>query len=80
LGVTFFFFYLAIMIKGLAALTIKKHDEKFDPLLGIFIIWSMWALFMSPFKGLTRLDITLACVSSIIAIYLTAIKTRVEEK
>ena len=69
LGIIFFLCYFLVMVRGLNALTFRRHNEKLDPMLSMFIVWAMWALFMSPFKGLTRLDIAFACISSIIAIY-----------
>jgi hypothetical protein len=80
LGTTFFLFYLMLMTKGIIALTLKDHEERLDPLLGIFIIFALWALFLSPFKGLTRLDITFACMSSIVAINLAGLKSKLITK
>ena len=69
LGVIFFMCYFVVIIRGLFALTLRKHNERLDPMLGMIIVWAMWALFMSPFKGISRLDISFACMASIIAIY-----------
>jgi O-Antigen ligase len=74
LGAAFFFVYLLFMLKALKVLLISPHDQALDPLLTMLIIGSLWALFMSPFKGLSRLDISLACIASIAVINAMRIK------
>lgn len=67
LGIAFMVCYLVLLIRGLRALIGIGTPPAIFPLLGFFMIWGLWALFMSPFKGPSRVDISMACISAIIA-------------
>lgn len=72
LGIAFMLCYLVLLLRGLRMLITIQSPSATLTLLGFFMIWGLWALFMSPFKGLTRVDITLACLSAIIACQMAA--------
>lgn len=67
LGITFFLAYLFWLIKGLHALVFKVRYSAVLPLLAFCMVSGLWALFMSPFKGMTRFTITFACLAAVIA-------------
>lgn len=77
LGITFMVCYLMILLRGLRALIAIQDPSPTITLLGFFMIWGLWALFMSPFKGLTRMDTTMACLSAIIACQMVVEKSRI---
>lgn len=67
LGIVFFLCYLTVLVRGLHALVFRVRNSALLPLLSFFMISGLWALFMSPFKGMTRFTITLACLAAVIA-------------
>jgi O-antigen ligase len=71
LGIGFMMCYLLLLLRGLRDLLIMKSPPPTIALMGFFMIWGLWALFMSPFKGLMRIEISLACISAIIAFQIT---------
>ena len=71
LGLSFFLVYFFILIRGIWALANSREPFQLSPLLCFLMIWGLWALFMSPFKGLTRYDIAMSCIAAITAIRLS---------
>ena len=67
LGIAFFLVYLFWLLKGLHALVFRVRHAVLLPLLAFCMINGLWALFMSPFKGLTRFTIAFACLAAVIA-------------
>jgi hypothetical protein len=67
LGIVFFLVYLFWLLKGLHALIFRVREVTLLPLLAFCMVSGLWALFMSPFKGLTRFTIVFACMAAVIA-------------
>ncbi len=75
LGVVFMLCYFVLLLRGLRAVISIRAPPTTISLLGFFMIWGLWALFMSPFKGLTRMDTAMACLSAILACQMAAEKS-----
>jgi len=67
LGIAFFLCYLFWLLKGLHAVIFKVRRVALVPLLAFCMVSGMWALFMSPFKGMTRFTIAFAGLAAVIA-------------
>jgi O-antigen ligase len=75
-GIAFMMCYLVFLVRGIRALFAMQSASSTITMMGFFMINGLWALFMSPFKGFTRIDIALACLSAIITLQMAAERSK----